>query len=81
MNDFNENFNIRYDIPTIALRGMVMFPKTVMHFDVARDISLAALNYAMEHNTDIFLVVQNDINSDIPDKKRLLFFLIIHLQR
>lgn len=71
MNDFNENFNIRYDIPTIALRGMVMFPKTVMHFDVARDISLAALNYAMEHNTDIFLVAQNDINSDIPDKKRL----------
>jgi len=71
MKEFIDNSNIRYDIPTIALRGMVMFPKTVMHFDVARDISLSALNYAMEHNCDVFLVAQNDINADIPDKKRL----------
>ena len=55
----------------IALRGMVMFPKTVMHFDVARDVSLAALNYAMEHDCDIFLVAQRDITVDAPNEKQL----------
>ncbi|MBQ6553062.1 MAG: endopeptidase La [Clostridia bacterium] len=70
MNENNEPRIIR-DIPMIALRGMVMFPKTVMHFDVARDVSLAALNYAMEHDCDIFLVAQRDITVDAPNEKQL----------
>ena len=58
-------------MPMIALRGMVMFPKTVMHFDVARDMSLSALNFAMEHDCDVFLVAQKDITVDMPDKRDL----------
>ena len=70
MNELNQPSIIR-DIPMIALRGMVMFPKTVMHFDVARDVSVAALNYAMEHECDVFLVAQRDITVDAPDEKQL----------
>lgn len=71
MNEINQQSNIIRDMPMIALRGMVMFPKTVMHFDVGRDVSLAALNYAMERDCDVFLVAQRDISADSPDEKQL----------
>ena len=37
-------------LPMLALRGMVIFPKTVMHFDVGRKKSIIALNEAMADN-------------------------------
>lgn len=35
-------------LPAIAIRGLVMFPKMVLHFDVARQKSILALNKAMQ---------------------------------
>ena len=34
-------------IPMVALRGMMVFPHMVMHFDVARPRSVAAVEEAM----------------------------------
>ena len=47
-------------MPAIAIRGLVMFPKMVLHFDVARQKSILALNQAMKGNQKIFLVTQKN---------------------
>ena len=52
--------------PMIALRGMVIFPYMVLHFDVGRDKSVKALEAAMADNQRIFLVAQKDVNIDSP---------------
>ena len=36
-------------MPVLALRGLVVFPGTVLSFDVARKKSVAAVKYAAEH--------------------------------
>ena len=34
-------------LPMLALRGLVLYPKMVLHFDVGREKSILALNEAM----------------------------------
>ena len=46
---------ITNNIPYIALRGQTFFPGTIVGFDIGRDKSLAAVDYAM--NADKYLVV------------------------
>ncbi len=46
-------------LPMIALRGLVAFPGTSLQFDLKRDISIKALNYAAENHTRIFLMTQD----------------------
>ena len=53
-------------MPMLVLRGLVCFPETVMHFDVGRLKSVAALNVAMESDQRIFLVAQKDVAEDDP---------------
>lgn len=53
-------------IPVLALRGITVFPKTTMHFDVGREKSIRALDKAMNGNQRIFLVTQCDILQDDP---------------
>lgn len=52
-------------LPVIPLRGMMVFPHMVLHFDVARAKSVAALEQAMMCDQKIFLVAQRD--SDVED--------------
>lgn len=52
--------------PAIAMRGLVVFPKIVMHFDVAREKSIQALKSAMSTDRKIFLVAQKDVATDNP---------------
>ncbi|HPZ00247.1 MAG TPA: LON peptidase substrate-binding domain-containing protein, partial [Clostridiales bacterium] len=47
-----------YAIPTVALRGLVLFPGMVLHFDVARTKSIKAIENAVESGTQIFLTCQ-----------------------
>ena len=54
-------------LPTIALRGIVVFPGTNFHFDVGRKKSVAAVKAAMNDNQKIFLVAQKDINVENPE--------------
>lgn len=65
----NSNKNIK--MPAVALRGLVMFPQMLLHFEVGRKQSVAALEAAMENSRKIFLVAQKDISVDTPEKKDL----------
>ena len=51
----------------IALRGMVVFPYMVLHFDVGREKSVIALEKALASKQRIFLSSQKDVNIDDPD--------------
>ena len=59
------------NLPLLVLRGLVCFPESVMHFDVGRLKSVAALNETMEKDQCIFLVAQKDINCEDPDPSGL----------
>ena len=58
-------------LPTLALRGVSVFPGTVLHFEVERPMSIAALNSAIGTDRMIFLVSQRDISVDAPSWKDL----------
>ena len=53
-------------MPVLALRGLVVFPKQTVHFDVARPKSIKALEAAMERDQLIFLVPQKSNIDDDP---------------
>ena len=62
----------RYEtLPLLALRGLVCFPETVMHFDVGRLRSVAALNACMKKDQRVFLVAQSDLEEDDPKPEAL----------
>lgn len=56
--------NGNLELPVIAMRGLVLFPRMVLHFDVARKISVQALNAAVQADRKIFMVAQRDVVSD-----------------
>ena len=58
-------------LPAVALRGLVVFPKMFIHFDVGREKSINALKTAMDTDQEIFLVTQKDISVDDPDYSEL----------
>ncbi len=53
-------------MPVLPLRGLVVFPGSVLSFDVARKKSVAAVKYAMEHNRLIYTVAQKEIYTEDP---------------
>ena len=59
------------NIPVIALRGLTIFPNVLIHFDVARDMSIKALEAAMKSGQPILLVGQKDISVETPDQEDL----------
>jgi len=58
-------------MPMLALRGLVIFPDTTMHFDVGREQSKLAIKAAMDKDRQIFLVSQEDVTSENPTSKNL----------
>ena len=54
-------------LPTLALRGVMLFPSTVLNFEVARAKSLAAVNEALHSHSDLFLVTQKNIMVENPN--------------
>lgn len=65
MNESNENLFL--ELPIIPLRGIVVFPKMVLHFDVGRKKSIKALQKAMDDDRKVFLVCQKDASVDEPN--------------
>lgn len=53
-------------MPVLVLRGLVLFPQMVLHFDVGREKSILALNRVMEDDRKIFLVAQKNMNDADP---------------
>lgn len=59
----------RQAIPLLPLRGLVVFPYMILHFDVGRPKSIKALEEAMLNNQLIFLVAQKDARTDSPQEE------------
>lgn len=53
-------------MPLLALRGILVFPNMIMHLDVGREKSVAALEKAMVDDNEILLVSQRQANLDDP---------------
>ena len=53
-------------LPMLPLRGLMVFPQMVLHFDVGRKKSVAALEQAMLGDQKIFLVAQREVDIDDP---------------
>ena len=51
-------------LPVVALRGLVVFPNNVVHFEVGRQKSIAAIEAAMHANSNIFLIAQKDMETE-----------------
>lgn len=58
-------------IPVVPLRGLVVFPGMVLHFDAAREKSVKALKAAMNFNQQIFLTAQKDAGIEDPGVKEV----------
>ncbi|MBR3630981.1 MAG: LON peptidase substrate-binding domain-containing protein, partial [Oscillospiraceae bacterium] len=58
-------------LPTVPMRGTVAFPHMVMHFDVARKRSIAAVEEAMQRDRRLFLVAQKSILEEFPKREDL----------
>ncbi len=61
-------------LPTIALRGLVVFPGNIIHFEVGRQKSIDAIDWAMNNSNAVFLVAQRDLEIDDPTFKDLYSF-------
>ena len=53
-------------LPMVALRGMTIMPEMVVHFDVSRERSIAAIQEAMVEEQKIFLTAQRSIETEEP---------------
>ena len=58
-------------LPLISLRGLVMFPGMLLHFDAGREKSIAALSHAMEGDKEVLLVAQRDLRDEDPNESQL----------
>lgn len=56
-------------LPLLPLRGLLVFPSMVLHLDVGRDKSVAALEKAMMGDQTIFLAAQKQVSLDKPESK------------
>ena len=57
------------NMPVVALRGMTVFPELTASFDVEREISIYALDNAMDNDRRVMLVTQRDISTQLPQEK------------
>lgn len=64
-------------LPAIALRGLVVFPSNVIHFEVGRAKSIASIEWAMTNGNSVFLVTQKDMDTDNPDMDDLYSYGVV----
>lgn len=58
-------------MPLIPLRGMTILPDAVIHFDLNREKSIKALEYAMMKGGKLFLAAQRNLEADVPKEEDL----------
>ena len=64
-------------LPTIALRGLVVFPNNLVHFEVGREKSIAAVEWAMANNSNVFLVAQKAMETSDPTQADLFSYGVV----
>ena len=58
--------NIVEVMPAVALRGTVILPDMIVHFDISRPRSVKAVERAMLRDQRIFLITQKDPDVETP---------------
>ncbi|HZJ83577.1 MAG TPA: endopeptidase La [Clostridia bacterium] len=66
-----DNDKGKRSLPLLPLRGLAVFPYMVLHFDVAREKSITALEEAMINDQEIFLVMQKEPEIEEPEEENL----------
>ena len=59
------------NMPLLPLRGLVLYPDMVLHFDLGRETSIRAAEYAMGHNEPLFLIAQREVKDENPTQEEL----------
>ena len=59
----------RLNLPMVPLRGLTIMPEMIVHFDVSRESSIAAVQEAMTEEQKIFLVSQKSIETEKPTQE------------
>ena len=62
---------ITRNIPVLALRGLTAFPGQTVSFDAERDISIFALDNAMENDRRLLAMTQKDLSTAEPGEEDL----------
>jgi len=65
----NQDEKIYRDIPILPLRGLLVFPYTVIHLDVGRKKSINAIEETMLGSKEIFLATQKEAQTDEPSEE------------
>ena len=58
-------------MPAVALRGLTVLPRMIIHFDVSRGKSIEAIEKAMAGSGELFLVSQISPDTEDPDFEQL----------
>ncbi|MCI8429139.1 MAG: endopeptidase La [Lachnospiraceae bacterium] len=58
-------------LPAVTLRGMVVLPEMITHFDVTRARSVKAVEKALTQEQRLFITAQRDPEDETPDMDRL----------
>lgn len=58
-------------MPAVAMRGLVCFPRLVMHFDIARELSVKAVEESLKNDRLVFLTAQKDVYIERPGEEDL----------
>ena len=64
--DIRTNENSLSPLPLMPLRGLLAYPDMLVHFDVGRDRSIAAVDKAVEGDSRLFAVAQRDPSVEFP---------------
>ncbi len=62
-----DNMKNIVELPVLPLRGLIVFPEMILHFDVGRKRSKAAIKAAMLNNQEIFITAQKDPSVNDPE--------------
>lgn len=67
----NEINSTQLELPLVALRGLTVLPDMIIHFDLTRKFSKAAVEHAMTETQQIFLVAQKNPEQEEPKSEDL----------
>ncbi len=58
-------------LPLVPLRGMIVFPNMMIHLDIVRPRTTAAIETAMLKDRKVFVVTQKNMDTDDPERRDL----------
>ena len=71
LNELNEIDFEKKTLPLLAIRGKVLFPKTILNLDIGRQASISAVNMAVKNKSEIFITSQKNPLIDNPKSEDL----------